>query len=1432
MDSNSPLDHAVFQLSPRRSRCDLFISGNGKTEKLASGLLNSFITHLKVAEQQAAQGGKSIKLEVQRSTNGDSWFNKGTLERFVRFVSTPEVLESANAYDAEMSQLEGARRIYSQGAGDPLAGTLGDVDTSTTATVDTTKMELLRTIDLRLTTLEQDLATACARAFSAGFSIENVSELLLFAEYFDADHLNEACKKFILLSQRHPELIGKQQQSKAMESSANGNIRSSSSLDTDMSIDEPELVHGGGGKPPDGDGLQLHNPNVSKPSHFNTTPLSGTSQQAKLIKQRLEGAMLEQPVPPASSANVPAQSGGASFRRLSVQDRINLFEGKQKEQSASSRNISTAGVINKVLAGKGEQQRLPSDVSEKSVLRRWSGASDMSIDPSSSSSKSFNDQKESGSDVGTPTSANLQLQSMSKTEEAEVSGFEDTATSQCWLDLEKSTTDTSSYSLLLSQSQFRASPSTGDCTDDEDIKFSLNKGKQFLERGQDACYLSASMSRMKYCGSGDQDASMVHQKGFLGTSSNAGLKDYAVCHIQLKAEDQVQIEDQKTLLDISQPVLCVTKQVRSRDQESLQTETREVPSRATSAGIKDQPKVVNQFWTFEKRVNPLVKPKGPSDSPVQFGNSSVLSSENNLLAYQSEGKTSPSRVEEEGGGNAAASHATFGSSLVKTKEDTDHQGINWHQAVNPERCVDEIADTKINCMPAVPLRKAKEMLEMVEPPSAHLAGQLQVARPSKGNQELNDELRMKANELEKHFAEHKLRTLSEQTASSRRNRPVNVQDKHVPMAVEKTLAVALPGQLPETNPLRETSNSEIDFDANFLLKMVSNEENDSSINQALGTLSPSDDSRGKFYYKYMQKRNAKLQEEWGIKGAQKEAKMKAMHDSLDCSQAEMNSIYSGSADRQCSRYRHRRVEKLRYFSNNPALRSENQQAVKSVQEEEDLEEVREQVDNGQDISFNDLFGDNASEITDLMELLSMKTLSSSTPWTEVKPSVKSIKSVPIKCRTQTENPLAESLPNFSDFIKENAKPFTDNNRVSTREKRKIFSRSKIIIEAANLVKEEKPQRSHSMRKRTARPSELKDLSSLNSDTADLTPLGVSKGPTNANFIDKVQRSREAKSLIRKEKVTGLGLGANIHKPKTCKVSKVKKNGLVFEGIVHREDSSSLVKDVLETEISLAKGDAKAVDFLILDCEKPRNNQGYNSSDIFGSENDVQRSLSQADYDTVPDSPIFSTSTRNEQESPGESPHSWDLHLHQSFSGVHEASEIHASIDSPVGSPASWNLHPLNQTMETDASRMRKKWGTAQMPMIVANASQQSCMDVTEGFKRILKFGRKSKGVESQVTNWVSALTASEGGDETIDGHDLAAQPENDLWKPKMEHALPHDRFTDGEIFPEQALSLRSSIPNPPANFKLRKDNLSGSSLKAPRSFFSLSSFRSKESKPR
>ncbi|KAJ8648306.1 hypothetical protein MRB53_001329 [Persea americana] len=187
MKSDSALDYAIFQLSPKRSRCELFVSGEGKTEKLASGLVKPFVSNLKVAEEQVAQAVQSIKLEVGKQKDVGKWFTKGTLERFVRFVSTPEVLELVNTFDAEMSQLEVARRIYAQGAVRDHHS--GENETGAAAAADVTKKELLRAIDVRLVAVKQDLCAACARASAAGFNPDNVSELLLFADRFGAHRL-------------------------------------------------------------------------------------------------------------------------------------------------------------------------------------------------------------------------------------------------------------------------------------------------------------------------------------------------------------------------------------------------------------------------------------------------------------------------------------------------------------------------------------------------------------------------------------------------------------------------------------------------------------------------------------------------------------------------------------------------------------------------------------------------------------------------------------------------------------------------------------------------------------------------------------------------------------------------------------------------------------------------------------------------------------------------------------------------------------------------------------------------------------------------------------------------------------------------------------------------------------------------------------------
>lgn len=114
MKSDGALDYAVFQLSPKRSRwgycgwgfilwryfyiwywcllgfilgrCELFVSRDGNTEKLASGLVKPFVTHLKVVEEQVALAVQSIKLEVEKYKNADLWFTKGTLERYADFL--------------------------------------------------------------------------------------------------------------------------------------------------------------------------------------------------------------------------------------------------------------------------------------------------------------------------------------------------------------------------------------------------------------------------------------------------------------------------------------------------------------------------------------------------------------------------------------------------------------------------------------------------------------------------------------------------------------------------------------------------------------------------------------------------------------------------------------------------------------------------------------------------------------------------------------------------------------------------------------------------------------------------------------------------------------------------------------------------------------------------------------------------------------------------------------------------------------------------------------------------------------------------------------------------------------------------------------------------------------------------------------------------
>lgn len=1419
MKADTRLDYAVFQLTPKRSRCELFVSSEGHTEKLASGLVKPFVTHLKVAEEQVARAVQSIKLEVGKRDNAETWFTKGTIERFVRFVSTPEVLELVNTFDAEMSQLEAARKIYSQGSRDQLSGAIGGDGAGTMAAADATKKELLRAIDVRLVAVRQDLTTAYARAASAGFNPETVSELQNFADWFGAHRLNEACTKFTSVCDRRPDLIS------LWKPVVNEQVIRSS-WGSDMSIDDSTEDQN---RPHQISQNKPHNPssqetpqqqitaqtqqlNLSKPSTCQQPKSVFPAQQRNQNENSNDEKKKEEAVT-ESSTSQPA-------RRLSVQDRIKLFESTQKENSSGS------GGKPIVVGKSAELRRLSSDVSsssattptgpiEKAVLRRWSGVSDMSIDLG-------NDRKENNnteSPLCTPSSSFV-----SQSKSNVFSGFSED---------NKDQKDNKGLNDSVSSVKVK---SGGNRDDDSGVKdheeVGLNRCKNWKDQvGLQVNQLRSFTDGTEQVAATDQGVPQDKLKVSLGVGEKSDWSK-----VQAGSEETIGVKNQVAL-----QIQNAKSVGRAGD-----TSDGEIGSSVEHVEPIDQDQIVaqprfrgyhshSQSFSGQFEGGIVTKVLDPRDKGSE--------------GYQSTSQPQwrSSIGEEERGKELVPS----GKDSIKV-EDSGNQRMKFQKpfTADPEQIKkmqgrrDESRSVYGNNKPVNPGKKVVDSEESFGTIPAPQAEQVQRSRQSKGNQELNDELKMKANELEKLFAEHKLRVPGDQSNSTRRSKPA---EPHIEQAVSSQYKKPMgsdisPVQFPDKSTVIEPagSSSNMAVFSTPPMKMVDNQGYGDSLRQNFSELGLSDDSRGKFYERYMQKRDAKLREDWSSKGTEKEAKLKALQDRLERSRAEMKAKFSGFSDGNDSvSSARRRAEKLRSFNFRSSMKME-QHRISSIhsEEDEDLSEVFEQKYYGQERSFVEMSsGENFSRSSQGKKLLPNRHLSSSTPRTAAAPIPRSSAKIPNagsgKRRLQSENPLAQSVPNFSDLRKENTKPSSGIGKVATRSQVRNYARSKSTSEETPLVKEEKPRRSNSLKKGSTGPLEFSDMPPVNCDGVVLAPLKFDKEQSEQSLHDKYLKGVKSKPFVRRGNGIGPGSGASIAKLKASSLRNEDDcDDLAFQAEVSGDMAKEDEEDDLETmEIEECND---------MDNGKPRLSQESEKVVNSGSENgDSLRSLSQPDPDSVAELPAAVPSTFHAtgslQNSPGESPMSWNSRMHHPFSYPHETSDIDASVDSPIGSPAYWNSHSLNQT-EADAARMRKKWGSAQKPFLASNSSStQSRKDMTKGFKRLLKFGRKNRGTESLV-DWISATT-SEGDDDTEDGRDPTSRSSEDFRKSRMGFLQSHpsdDGYNESELFNEQVHGLHSSIPAPPANFKLREDHMSGSSIKAPRSFFSLSTFRSKgsDSKPR
>ncbi|KAI7736260.1 hypothetical protein M8C21_022710 [Ambrosia artemisiifolia] len=207
MDPFIPLEYALFQLTPTRTRCDLLLCYGKNKEKLASGLVEPFISHLKLFKDQISKGGYSITLRPP--TTNAFWFTKSTFQRLVRFINSPEVLERFIRLEREISQIENSNNESEEQAGE--VGSLssdGSTKKSTepskikpgeagdNAQEENSKVQLQRLLETRKAMLRKEQAMAYHRALVAGFETENMNDLILFADHFGASRLREACIEF------------------------------------------------------------------------------------------------------------------------------------------------------------------------------------------------------------------------------------------------------------------------------------------------------------------------------------------------------------------------------------------------------------------------------------------------------------------------------------------------------------------------------------------------------------------------------------------------------------------------------------------------------------------------------------------------------------------------------------------------------------------------------------------------------------------------------------------------------------------------------------------------------------------------------------------------------------------------------------------------------------------------------------------------------------------------------------------------------------------------------------------------------------------------------------------------------------------------------------------------------------------------------------
>ncbi|KAL0401058.1 UNVERIFIED_CONTAM: hypothetical protein Slati_4135700 [Sesamum latifolium] len=213
IDANAPLDYVEFHIFPSQNRYEAYVSYMNKKERVTSGLLEHLLLHSADLRAMNSEGSNAkYKLSPPEDSHDVKWFTKSTLIRFLHIIGSANILDITNSLRNEISQLEEARNfhlsLYAKGIEYQLQSgeSDGSYSNGTGSTPraegsDSSKNELLRAMDLRLTALGGELTNAFDQAAGSRYSVEEMTDIEKFSQHLGSGDLSNSLRKYIEVRQ-------------------------------------------------------------------------------------------------------------------------------------------------------------------------------------------------------------------------------------------------------------------------------------------------------------------------------------------------------------------------------------------------------------------------------------------------------------------------------------------------------------------------------------------------------------------------------------------------------------------------------------------------------------------------------------------------------------------------------------------------------------------------------------------------------------------------------------------------------------------------------------------------------------------------------------------------------------------------------------------------------------------------------------------------------------------------------------------------------------------------------------------------------------------------------------------------------------------------------------------------------------------------------